>query len=100
MRNIMSFLPSKAKEAFGEKFKQIQQQPDYRSAKAYAAIALETGLEDSLQYYNFPQLDPRKISSTNKHIKTVKPRNTEAHLGSRECPWYRVIYTLSYDVYD
>ncbi|HEY8392370.1 MAG TPA: transposase, partial [Capillibacterium sp.] len=26
---------------------------------------LRNGLEDSLQYYEFPEIDPRKISSTN-----------------------------------
>lgn len=79
MRNILAHIPAKEKESFAAKLKQIWQQPDCESAKRYAellmeeyadkfpkAIAvLENGLEDSLQYYQFPELDPRKISSTN-----------------------------------
>ena len=62
-----------------EKLKQIWLQPDYDSAKKYAdglmneyegkypqAIAtLEEGLEESLQFFNFRQIDARKIASTN-----------------------------------
>jgi len=79
MRNILAHIPGKEKELFAAKLKQIWQQPDYKSAKQYAdqlikeyetrffkAIeTLEEGLEDSLQYYQFPEIDSRKISSTN-----------------------------------
>jgi len=79
MRNIMAHIPAKAKAFFGEKLKQIWLQPDIESAKEYANIlmdkhedkypgaikVLEEGLEDTLQYYNFPRIDHRKISSTN-----------------------------------
>lgn len=79
MRNILAHLPAKGKAAFAEKLKQIWLMPDLDSAKAYAhslmdtyekqypaAIEiLESGLEDSLQFYNFEQIDHRKISSTN-----------------------------------
>lgn len=79
MRNILAHLPSKQKTSFAEKLKQIWLQPDIDSAKAYAnslmdayekefpaAIeVLESGLEDSLQFYNFERIDQRKISSTN-----------------------------------
>jgi len=79
MRNILAHVPAKGKAAFAEKLKQIWLQPDIESAKAYAnrlmdtyesqypeAIeVLETGLEDSLQFYAFERIDARKISSTN-----------------------------------
>lgn len=79
MRNILAHVPAKEKESFGARLKQIWQQPDYPSARVYAdrliqeyadqfpkAIeALENGFEDSLQYDEFPEIDPRKISSTN-----------------------------------
>jgi transposase-like protein len=79
MRNILAHLPAKGKALFAEKLKQIWLQPDLESAKAYAnslmdayesqypsaVEVLETGLEDSLQFYNFKQIDHRKISSTN-----------------------------------
>ncbi len=79
MRNILAHIPAKDKESFAAKLKQIWQQPDYESAKRYAELlieeyetrfpkaieVLENGLEDSLQYYEFPEIDPRKISLTN-----------------------------------
>lgn len=79
MRNILAHIPAKEKETFAAKLKQIWEQPDYESAKRYAEILIEeyqarypkaievlmNGLEDSLQYYEFPEIDPRKISSTN-----------------------------------
>ena len=79
MRNILVHVPAKDKESFAAKLKQIWQQPDYESAKRYAELlieeyetrfpkaieVLENGLEDSLQYYEFPEIDAKKISSTN-----------------------------------
>jgi putative transposase len=79
MRNILAHVPSKEKKPFGSKLKQIWLQPDYESALSYAesfmndyesrypsAIqTLEEGLEDSLQFFHFEQMDHRKISSTN-----------------------------------
>ncbi|MBP2660153.1 MAG: transposase [Firmicutes bacterium] len=79
MRNILAHISGKDKKAFAEKLKQIWLQPDYDSAKKYAnsvmdeyeakypeAIALlEEGLEESLQFFSFNEIDARKISSTN-----------------------------------
>jgi Transposase and inactivated derivatives len=79
MRNILAHISGKDKKAFAEKLKQIWLQPDYNSAKKYAysvmdeceakypeAIALlEEGLEESLQFFSFNEIDARKISSTN-----------------------------------
>lgn len=79
MRNILAHIPGKEKEFFAAKLKQIWQQPDDKSARRYAKIlideyenrfpkaieTLEDGLEESLQYYQFPEIDFRKISSTN-----------------------------------
>ena len=79
MRNILAHISPRKKDGFAAQLKQIWQQPDYEKAKFYAnsiidefqnaypqAIStLEDGLEDTLQYYNFPEIDPRKISSTN-----------------------------------
>ncbi len=79
MRNILAHIPAKDKNSFAAKLKQIWQQPDYESAKRYTDLLiqeydtrfpkaieiLENGLEDSLQYYEFPEIDSRKISSTN-----------------------------------
>jgi transposase-like protein len=79
MRNILAMIPSKDKAVFASKLKQIWLQPDIDSARAYAdnlmddyesrypeaARILEEGLEDSIQFYSFKQMDHRKISSTN-----------------------------------
>jgi transposase-like protein len=79
MRNILAHIPSREKEYFASRLKQIWLQPDYQTAVSYAehlmdeyevkypaAIQLlESGLEDSLQFYHFEQVDHRKISSTN-----------------------------------
>jgi len=79
MRNILARIPSKDKGDFAARLKQIWLQPNIKTAKAYAerlmdeyesrypeAIqVLEVGLEDSIQFYSFGCIDPRKISSTN-----------------------------------
>jgi putative transposase len=79
MRNILAHVPAKEKESFAARLKQIWQQPDSKLARSYAdhliqeyadrlpkaVEILENGLEDSLQYYEFPEIDSRKISSTN-----------------------------------
>lgn len=79
MRNILARVPHKDKAKLAEKIKQIWQQPDRKSAEKLARLiieeyegkypeamsCLEEGLEDSLQFYNFPEVDKRRISSTN-----------------------------------
>lgn len=79
MRNILAHISSRDKQVFANKLKQIWLQPDYDSAKKYAdalmddfeskypeAIkTLEEGLEDSLQFFSFAEIDSRKIASTN-----------------------------------
>ena len=79
MRNIMAHIPAKEKASFAAKLKQIWLQPDNDSALKYARMfmdeyetrypkaieTLESGLEDSLQYFQFNQIDSRRISSTN-----------------------------------
>jgi transposase-like protein len=44
-----------------------------------AIAMLEDGLEDSLPFYGFPEIDARKISSTN----TLERLNKEIRRGSR-----------------
>ncbi|WP_320130699.1 IS256 family transposase [uncultured Sphaerochaeta sp.] len=79
MRNILAHVGQKAKEDFARQLKQIWQQPDKQHAISYArAIEAEYGdtfpqaieclmggLEDSLQFYDYPLLDSRKIASNN-----------------------------------
>jgi putative transposase len=72
MRNILAHVPSSVKKLFAAKLKQIWLQPDYESANHYANVliqeyekqypkaidTLEAGLEDSLQFYEFPEIRP------------------------------------------
>jgi len=79
MRNVMGRVQQKDKKLFAEKLKQIWMQPDrkgavrtakifmaeYRDKYPEAVAVLAEGLEDSLQFYAFPEFDQRKIASTN-----------------------------------
>ncbi|MBC7350118.1 MAG: transposase [Candidatus Aminicenantes bacterium] len=79
MRNILARVAHKDKAPLAERLKQIWLQPVRRSAERLAELiikeyeekypeamrCLEEGLEDSLQFYNFPEIDKRRISSTN-----------------------------------
>ena len=79
MRNILAYVPHRAKESFGTKLKLIWLQESKKDALKIAAMiqeefgkkfpkaieVLQNGLEDSLQFYHFPQIDKRRISSTN-----------------------------------
>lgn len=79
MRNILAHIPHRDKNALAAQLKQIWVAPSAAEARQRAeqltqqyekrfpeAIQnLEDGLEDSLQFYAFPHLDARKISSTN-----------------------------------
>ncbi len=86
MRNILARVPQKEKARFAERLKQIWLQPDRRSALREAGVfceeynrrypeaikCLEDGLEDSLQFYSFPQIDKKRISSTNVVERIVR----------------------------
>jgi putative transposase len=86
MRNILAKVPHKEKARFAERLKQIWMQPDKRNAKRMAALVceeyekrfpeaihcLEEGLEDSLQFYHFPEIDKKRISSTNVVERIVR----------------------------
>jgi transposase-like protein len=79
MRNILVYIPHREKESFAERLKEIwlapnislarrrarEMQDDYGKRFPKAMEILDEGLEDSLAFYAFPKLDPRKISSTN-----------------------------------
>ncbi len=79
MRNILAHVSYRAKESFGAKLKLIWLQNSKEEAYkiAYSIIdeygkkfpeaieVMQSGLEDSLQFYHFPQIDKRRISSTN-----------------------------------
>lgn len=79
MRNILAHVAPKQKVAFSKQLKLIWHQKNERDALAWgraieeeygqrfpkAIKCLMEGLEDSLQFYHFPELDSRKIASNN-----------------------------------
>jgi len=92
MRNIMAHIPHREKKRFAERLKQIWLQPykqsalsmashlikDYEKRFPEAIQCLENGLEDSLQFYEFPEIDKRRISSTNvveRIIREIRRRS-------------------------
>ena len=93
MRNILAKVSQKDKRVFAGHLKQIWLQPDRKNAIGYAQQIveqygdmypeamdiLEDGLEDSLQYYAFPEIDSRKIASTN----TIERLNKEIRRRSK-----------------
>jgi transposase-like protein len=93
MRNILAYVGHRQKDSFAKQMKHIWLQPDENQARSYArsfmesyekqfpeAIrCLEEGLEDSLQFYRFDQIDHRKISSTN----TLERLNREIRRRSK-----------------
>jgi transposase-like protein len=79
MRNILAKVPQREKARFAAHLKQIWLEPDKNSARwATAALiedyekrfpeairCLEEGFEDSLSFYDFPEVDKKRISSSN-----------------------------------
>ena len=77
MRNILARVPHREKGRFAAHLKQIWLQPDKTSARRAADAliedygkrfpealsCLEEGLEDSLSFYDFPEVDKKRISS-------------------------------------
>lgn len=79
MRNILAHVPHRLKERFAARLKSIWLQECKEDALQIAQMivdefgkkfpeaieVLQNGLEDSLQFYHFPNIDKRRISSTN-----------------------------------
>ena len=93
MRNITSSIPKKSLKEFLEKLKKIWEAKDIESSRKIknafveeykdrfpkAISILEEGYEDSVQYYRFDKVDPKKISSTN----TLERLNREIRRRSK-----------------
>lgn len=79
MRNILAHVTHKEKDAFAKQLKEIWLAPTdavsrqraemlaqtYQKRFPKAIDTLDNGLEDSLSFYRFPDLDARRIASTN-----------------------------------
>ena len=115
MRNILARIPYKEKKRFAERLKQIWLQPDKKSALKVAEIfcqdyekrfpeavkCLEDGLEDSLQFYEFPEIDKRRISSTNvveRIIREIRRRSRVIGVFPSQDSYVRLItsYLIEY----
>jgi putative transposase len=116
MRNILAYVGHRHKDNFAKQLKHIWLQPDEKQARSYAqsfiesyeeqfpeAIrCLEEGLEDSLQFYRFDQIDHRKISSTNtleRLNREIRRRSKVVGLFPNKASYIRLIttYLLEYE---
>ena len=80
MKHCLAKVPHREKARFAAHLKRIWLEPDKKSARRAAAAliddygkrfpeavrCLEEGLEDSLSFYDFPDVDKKRISSTNE----------------------------------
>jgi putative transposase len=115
MRNILAKVPHKEKSRFAAHLKQIWVQPDKKSARRAADLlcqdyekrfpeavrCLEEGLEDSLQFFGFPEIDDKKISSTNMPERTsreVRRRSRVIGVFPTVDSWVRLVtcYLVEY----
>jgi putative transposase len=116
MRNILAYVGHRHKDNFAKQLKHIWLQPDEKQARAYAqsfmesyekqfpeAIrCLEEGLEDSLQFYRFDQIDHRKISSTNtleRLNREIRRRSKVVGIFPNKASYIRLIttYLIEYE---
>lgn len=110
MRNILAHVPAKAKEGFAARLKQLWLQESKEEALAIANDIIQTyeskfekaidilqeGLEDSLQFYYFPQIDKRRISSTNvleRLNKEIRRRSKVVSIFPSQKSYIRLITT-------
>ena len=110
MRNILTHIPHKDKQAFADELKQIWLAQDAEVARQRAAALaekyqkrfpqavhiLEDGLEDSLQFFSFPALDSRKISSSNmleRLNKEIRRRTRVVGIFPNSESYFRLVTT-------
>jgi len=74
---------------------------DYEKRFPEAVKCLENGLEDSLQFYEFPEIDKRRISSTNvveRIIREIRRRSRVIGVFPNKESYVRLItsYLIEY----
>lgn len=110
MRNILAHIPQRAKKEFAAELKEIWLAPNEEIARMRAealidkyigrfpkAIScLEDGLDDSLAFYQYPNVDSRKISSTNmieRLNKEIRRRTRVVGIFPTEASYLRLVTT-------
>ena len=110
MRNILAHIPQKEKGSFAAQLKEIWLAPSAQLAQQRAeqlseqygkrfpkAIELlKDGLEDSLAFYAFPELDARKISSANmleRLNKEIRRRTNVVGIFPNKDSYLRLVTT-------
>ncbi len=110
MRNILAHIPHKQKDEFAMRLKEIwlassweiarQRAQDlseqYEKRFPKAIRILEDGLEDSLSFYAFPEIDARKISSTNmleRLNKEIRRRTNVVGIFPNQDSYLRLVTT-------
>lgn len=115
MRNILAHIPQKQKKSFASELKSIWLAPDdkvareranalmakYESRYPQAIKCLEDGLEDSLVFYSYPDLDKRKISSSNmieRLNREIRRRTSVIGIFPHESSYVRLVtaYLMEY----
>ena len=115
MRNILAHIPQKQKKSFASELKSIWLAPGdkiareranalmdkYGSRYLQAIKRLEEGLEDSLVFYSYPELDKRKISSSNmieRPNREIRRRTSIVGIFPNESSYVRLVtaYLMEY----
>ena len=115
MRNILAHVPQKQKKSFASELKSIWLAPDdkvateranaliekYESRFPQAVRCLEEGLENSLIFYSYPELDQRKISSSNmieRMNREIRRRTGVVGIFPNESAYVRLVtaYLMEY----
>ena len=115
MRNILAHVPQKQKKSFASELKSIWLAPDdkvareranaliekYESRFPQAVRCLEEGLENSLIFYSYPELDQRKISSSNmieRMNREIRRRTGVVGIFPNESSYVRLVtaYLMEY----
>lgn len=115
MRNILAHVPQKQKKVFASELKSIWLAPSEEVARdradnliekyskrfPKAVECLEEGLDDSLTFYGYPELDSRKVASSNmieRLNREIRRRTSVIGIFPNEASYVRLVtaYLIEY----